>query len=108
LENNTTGCRKLSVHRQLQGHLTCDVDIGVEGPQKIVATIALLHHEGRHRNGYQGLRRQMEDSSPHPRHTYKDNKRGDRAGRNTTLGSPSAQETKDGTDKNKANKRWDN
>jgi hypothetical protein len=54
------------------------VDTGAEGPQQAVATIALLHHGGRHRNGYQGLGRRLEDSSPHPRHTCKDNGGGGR------------------------------
>jgi hypothetical protein len=46
LENNTTGCHALSRHRQLQIHLTCNVDIGAKVPQQEVATNALLHHGG--------------------------------------------------------------
>jgi hypothetical protein len=42
-------------------------------------------------------------TSPHPRNTYKDSRRGDREGRNTALEIPSAREMKDGPDKNKAN-----
>jgi hypothetical protein len=77
------------------------VDTGIEGPQQEVATIALLHHRGQHCNGYQRLGRRMEDPSPHPRHTCKDSKRGDREGRNTDSGSPNAEEMKDGTYQNK-------
>jgi hypothetical protein len=33
VENNTTGCCIVSGHHQIQGHMTCDVDTGAEGPQ---------------------------------------------------------------------------
>jgi hypothetical protein len=81
--------------------VSCDVDTGAKGPQEAVATIALLDHGGQHRNGHQGLGRQLKHSSPHPRHTCKDSRRGGRAGRNTASGSPSTQETKNELDQNK-------
>jgi hypothetical protein len=114
MENNVTGYCILSRHTQIQGHSTCNMDLGMEGPQQVVATTALLHHRGKHRNGYEGLRRQMEDSSPNTRHTSKDRGRGSkertykfqggRAGTYTIPGSPSSQETKDGPDQNKVDK----
>jgi hypothetical protein len=43
----------------------------------------------------------MEYFSPHPRLARKDNGRRDRVGRDTESRIPSAQETKDGTNKDK-------
>jgi hypothetical protein len=70
-----------------------------------------------HINGYQGLGRRLEDSSPYSRQTYNDKGRGGKAGtykfqggramRDTASGSPNAKETKDGPDQNKAGKRRD-
>jgi hypothetical protein len=42
-----------------------------------------------------------------PRHTYKDNERGEREGKNTSSGSPSAHEMKDGPEKNKEDEQRD-
>ena len=70
-----------------------------------MATTALLHHRGRHRNGYQGLGRQLEDPSPQSRHTYRNRGRGGREGRDTAPGNPSSQQTKDGLGQAKVDKR---
>jgi hypothetical protein len=34
VEDHTTGCRAVPGHRQLQGHMTCDVDTGWKDPNK--------------------------------------------------------------------------
>jgi hypothetical protein len=56
----------------------------------------------------QRLGRRVQDSSPHPRLAKNNRRRGVREERNTTLRSPSAQEMKDGPEKNKEDKRRDN